>query len=453
MFSADDTIVAIATPPGRGGLGVVRLSGPAASSIACRLVGRRVFAPRHATLCHVHDESDAGGGPAVDEVVCTAFPAPHSYTGEDVVEISAHGSPVVLARIVAGAVQAGARLAAPGEFTLRAYLHGRMDLVQAEAVADLVDAVTPAQARLAFDQLQGTLTRAIGAAETALFELTARLEASLDFPEEGYEFVARDETRAALAAVARELAVLVSHSRSGRVIREGASVAVVGRPNVGKSSLFNRLVGFDRAIIAERPGTTRDLVTERVDILGVPVLLVDTAGMRHTAEGVEREGVERARGASNVADLSIVVVDGSRLMTDDDREVLAQTADRARVVVVNKNDLPGSLDAGRVDANALKVSAKTGAGIDELRRAIVERLGARALPAETAVITNIRHVTLVERAAAALDRAMAAVDAGASEEFVLADTREALDALQEVSGARASDAVLTEIFSRFCIGK
>src|SRR5437773_3946111 len=271
MFSTDDTIVAIATPPGRGGIGVVRISGPDAAPIASRLTRRNsAFEPRRATLTTVRSV-DAG---SIDRAVVTFFPSPHSYTGDNVIEISAHGSPVVLAAIQRAAMQAGARLAEPGEFTLRAYLNGRIDLVQAEAVAELIDAVTPLQARAAFDQLDGTLTARLRAIDDPLMDLIARLEASLDFPDEGYHFITPDEAAASLARIATSLDDLLVDAARGRMIREGCTAVVVGRPNVGKSTLFNRLAGAERAIVTDVPGTTRDLLTERVDVDGIPFTLV-----------------------------------------------------------------------------------------------------------------------------------------------------------------------------------
>src|SRR6266850_2360884 len=254
MFSTTDTIVAIATPPGRGGIGVVRLSGPDALAIARRLITHDgELVARHATFTRTH---------GIDQVVVTYFPSPHSYTGEDVVEVSAHGSPVVLRAIVESAVACGARLAEPGEFTLRAFLNGRIDLMQAEAVADLIDAATPLQARAAFDQLDGTLTRAIAAIDAALFDLVARLEASVDFPEEGYHFVEPGALAAAIDALIARVGALLADARRGRLIREGLQIAIVGEPNVGKSSLFNALVGSARAIVTDVPGTTRDLIRQ-----------------------------------------------------------------------------------------------------------------------------------------------------------------------------------------------
>ncbi len=257
----------------------------------------------------------------IDHIVATRFVAPHSFTGDDVVELSGHGSPILLQRILEMAVRAGARLAEPGEFTFRAYLNGRIDLVQAEAVRDLVEAVTPLQARAAMDQLEGTLTSEIARIDGALFDLVARLEASLDFPDEGFHFITRDRTMTELRDVRTNLVALVAAGRKGRLIREGTIVVIAGRPNVGKSSLFNALLGSGRAIVTEIPGTTRDLLTERVDIGGIAVTLVDTAGLRATADVIEMEGVARAEGAQRVAALTLFIVDSSAAIAEDDRRL------------------------------------------------------------------------------------------------------------------------------------
>ena len=465
MFSTTDAIVAIATPPGRGGIGVVRVSGPAAHAIAQRLVTRRdPFEPRHATLTRVRQPASAEtpaagqsageGGRAnatIDEVVVTYFPAPRSYTGEDVVEISAHGSPFVLRTIVESAIEAGARLAEPGEFTLRAFLNGRIDLMQAEAVADLIDAVTPLQARAAFDQLQGTLTREIADIDAALFDLVARLEASVDFPEEGYHFVEPGALAQSIDRIIERTARLLAHARRGRLVREGLQIAIVGRPNVGKSSLFNALVGTARAIVTEVAGTTRDLVSETVDLDGLRVTLVDTAGIREARDIVESEGVARSRQAADVSDLILVVADGSRPLEGSELDEVLQHIDTKQVIVSNKSDMPAAWSR----RDAVSVSATTGTGIDELRRRIAEALDIE-LQADRPEITNVRHIALVRRAHAALGRGRAAARAeGRSlpEEFVLADLQEARAALEEVTGKRSPDDVLTHIFERFCIGK
>ncbi len=449
MFSTDDTIVAIATPSGRGGIGVVRVSGPAAADVAGALLQLETpLRPRYATFARTKG----------DQVVATSFPAPHSYTGDDVVEISAHGSPVVLRQIIEGAIAAGARLAEPGEFTLRAFLNGRIDLVQAEAVADLIDAVTPLQARAAFDQLEGTLTGRIGAIEAELFDLVARLEASLDFPDEGYHFVEAGEAGSALKSIENELGALVCEARRGRLIREGARVAIAGRPNVGKSSLFNALVRTSRAIVTAVPGTTRDLVTETADVDGLRLELVDTAGIRETVDEIEAEGVFRARGAWKTADLMIVMLDASRPLDDGDRDLLDETSASPRVVVGNKSDLPPAWAATDIAAPVAVVSAKTGEGLEHLRAEIRRALegGKSATLRDSAAVTNVRHAVLLERARAALRRASEAVEAPGgpvAEEFVLTDLQEARAALEEVTGKRTSDDLLRHIFSRFCIGK
>jgi tRNA modification GTPase len=452
MFSVDDTIVAIATPGGRGGIGVVRISGPRSTGIATSLTRHRAaLEPRHATFARFISTADAG---TADQVIITFFPGPHSYTGEDVVEISGHASPVLLRAIVESAMAEGARLAEPGEFTLRAFLHGRIDLVQAEAVRDLIDAVTPLQARAAYDQLEGTLTTEIAAIDGRLFDLAVRLEASLDFPEEGYHFVESGDAAREIAGILGQLNALLASASRGRLIREGLHVALAGRPNAGKSSLFNCLAGQGRAIVTDTPGTTRDLVTETVDLGGIPMTLVDTAGVHAGAtEAVEVEGIARAVAVRDVAHVILVVLDQSRALDADDRALLDLTAVRRRVIVANKSDLPPAWDAGALNgAAAIFASATTGEGVDRLRAALVEVAAGEPLR-DVPAITNIRHVELLGGARAALERAQAAAGTGTPEEFVLADLHEARQRLEEVTGARTSDDVLHEIFARFCIGK
>ncbi len=457
MFSTTDTIVAVATPSGPGGIGVVRLSGPDAHDIARALTGRaRPFRARHATFTRVVERDASGSGPRiVDQVVVTRFEAPHSFTGEDVVEISAHGSAVLLRCIVELAMAAGARLAEPGEFTLRAHLNGRIDLVQAEAIADLVDAVTPLQARAAMDQLEGTLTKAIGAIDARLFDLSARLEASLDFPDEGFHFVTRDQAMTELAAVRGSLDALVRQGRAGRVVRDGSLVVISGRPNAGKSSLFNALVGAERAIVTDVPGTTRDLLTERVDLGGVPVTLVDTAGLRHSDDVIEIEGVRRAREAQQVASLTLLVVDGSEPLADASLNDLEKSTP-ASIVVVSKADRPRvwQLDrAGERTPSVVEVSVLTGQGIEALRRRIVLELTTRDEWRDPPAVSNIRHLGLLVDALTVVERAEAALTSGATEELVLAELIDARRSLEEITGRRVPEDLLEHIFSRFCVGK
>jgi tRNA modification GTPase len=457
MFTSDDTIVAIATPPGRGGLGVVRISGSRATAIAGVLLDcSQPLQPRHATVARLvtrvgHEVI------SIDRVVATSFPEPGSYTGEDVVEICAHGSPVLLEQIVSLACGSGARLADPGEFTLRAFLHGRVDLIQAEAVADLIDAVTPLQARVAFDQLEGTMTERIAEVDRQLFDLTARLEASLDFPEEGYHFIETAEVALAIRKVCEQVQVVLAGAATGRLIREGCQVVVLGRPNVGKSSVFNKLLGSSRAIVTPVAGTTRDLVTETIDLDGLAVNLVDSAGIRVAGDSVEAEGVSRARQAFGVAAACLVVVDRSEPLAGDDRVVLEETSASPRVVVVNKVDRPGAWSTAALslgdETSRVEVSARTGQGMDRLREALRQLLVGDTGSRETPMVANIRHIELLEQARLSLDAAAVAAEQRAAEEFVLEDLARARSAFEELTGKRTPDDVLNHVFERFCIGK
>ena len=459
-FSTDDTIVAIATPVGRAGLGVIRISGCSAQDIAAELLARREpLRARRATLTAVQDIADSlptrqssSSRTTLDQVVVTFFPSPGSYTGEDTVEISAHGNPVVLERIVASAVRAGARLAQPGEFTLRAYLNGKLDLVQAEAVGDLIDAVTPAQVRQAFDQLSGTLTQAIAAIGGRLFDLRVRLEASLDFPDEGYHFVDSGEAESELSDVLDQIRALLNSSRRGRVIREGRHVVLLGGPNVGKSSLFNALVGVERAIVTPIAGTTRDLVTERCEIGGSPITLVDTAGLRENVEIVEEEGINRARGAASVAALALVVLDRSRPLAEGE-VALVESRGRSRIVVANKADLPAAWDESTLEERAVPMCALNGEGLANLRQAISIALTGSEEAEDVPRVSNIRHIGLLEVAERGVARAVEQARTAAPEELILSDIHEARSALDDVIGRKTADDVLTTIFTQFCIGK
>jgi tRNA modification GTPase len=448
MFSPDDTIVAIATPPGRGGIGIVRLSGPTAREIASHVITRRQpLAPREATLTKVRIGHD-GTSRSSDHAIVTWFPAPQSYTGEQVIEISTHGSPVVLREIVRELVGAGARLARPGEFTLRAFLNARIDLAQAEAVADLIDAATPLQAQTAFDQLEGTLSARIGSLDRSLLDLIARLEASLDFPDEGYHFIEPRDVAARANELVGELNTLLSHEARGRLIREGATVVITGRVNAGKSSLFNALIGRERAIVTDVPGTTRDLVTETMDLDGLAITLVDTAGERETLDPVEREGVSRAAGARDAADLALIVIDSGEALTDEDRRLLNMSSHR-RVVVASKADRESQWQVN----DAVRVSTLLKTGLDELKDAMLLALTNEERLRDPAALSNLRHVLLLKETRATLLRVCAAIAENAPEEFVLVDLHRARANLAEVVGVGSTDETLDYIFSRFCIGK
>jgi len=447
----DDTIVAIATPPGRGGIGVVRLAGPEAKRIAlpmlrlkCELEpGRAIFAELV--------EPDKGEDSRIDEVVVSYFAKPHSYTTDEVIEISAHGSPVVLRYLVELALAAGARLAEPGEFTMRAFLNGRIDLTQAEAVRDLIDSQTLYQAKVAAQQLDGSLSRRLQPIKEELVKLIATLEAGIDFAEDDVSVLPWGQILARVAAVRAPLEKLAASFAYGKLVHEGLTLAIVGRPNVGKSSLFNCLVERERAIVTASPGTTRDLVTETLALGGIPVKLVDTAGIREALDEAESIGVRKSKEALADADLVLAVVDASKPSREDD-EILRQAAHRPHIVIENKCDLapiPAKAAASRV-----RTSAITGAGIGELRQAILHHVGGDASTStESAFLTNLRHQNLVRASLEGLAKAEGAVHNRIPHEMLLLDLYSALRALDEITGATTSDDILNLIFSTFCIGK
>jgi tRNA modification GTPase len=435
---APDTIAAIATATGRGGIGVVRISGPRATEISRALTGS-VPAARKAQL---RDFVDAGGE-RIDQGLAIFFPAPHSYTGEDVLELHGHGGPVVLRAVLSAVLDAGARLAEPGEFTRRAFLNDRLDLAQAEAVADLIDASSLQAARSAMRSLSGEFSAAIASLVAELTELRALTEAMLDFPEEDLDRIHREDAMRRLGTVQATLERVLSRSRQGNLLREGIHVVLAGQPNVGKSSLLNRLAGEDRAIVAPVPGTTRDALRESLVIEGVPVVIVDTAGLRESIDEVERLGMARTRRELEHADLVLVVVDRDRQAPQND---LPEA--RATLTVVNKIDLAPVLPAGR-HANEIRVSAKTGAGIDLLRAAILEAAGWQP-QAESTFLARERHLRALEGARHNL---AAARDCGAHWELFAEELRAAQDALGAITGRVSADDLLGEIFSRFCIGK
>jgi tRNA modification GTPase len=457
-MNLDDTIVAIATPPGRGGIGVVRLAGPEARGIAGRMLrlGREWEAGR-AVRCDLVE-----GGSRIDEVVVTFFAAPHSYTADDIVEISAHGSPVVLRHIVEMSLAGGARLAEPGEFTMRAFLNGRIDLTQAEAVRDLIDSQTLFQAKVAAQQLEGALSNRLKPIKRRLVDLIALLEAGIDFAEDDVS-VAPDATIVErIGQVKTPLVELAASFTYGKIVREGLTLAIVGRPNVGKSSLFNRLVERERAIVTAQPGTTRDLVSETVAIGGIPVELVDTAGIRRALDEAESIGIKKSMEALADADLVLVVIDASEAVGEEDRELLRLVTGRAAIVVGNKSDLVSNGDrlpyvslAGE-SVVRISTSAVTGEGIAGLRAAILGHIGGECggqAEAEAGFLTSVRHQKLVSDALGALEAAVGAVGLRVPHEMLLLDLYGALRPLDEITGATTSDDILNLIFGTFCIGK
>jgi len=449
---------------GRGGIGVVRLSGPRAQEIVAPLLRlRHELAAGHARFGEV---VDVATGAVLDQAVVTLFAAPNSYTGEDVVEIAAHGSPVLLEYLVRQCCAHGARLAEPGEFTQRAFLAGRIDLTQAEAVNDLIGSSTLEQARVAARQMGGSLARVVAPVKAELVELVATMEAGIDFAEDDIDVMAGERIADTIAEMRAPLEVLERSFAYGRVVREGFRLAIVGRPNAGKSSLFNRLVERERAIVTAVPGTTRDTVTERVSMEGIPVELIDTAGLREGADEAERMGVARSREAMAEADVVLLVVDATVGISQEDRAVLEQGASGGSEVLVvwNKSDLLAEVrgsgfevrgqDSGvRID-RTISTSALTGEGIGELRAAIVGAVaGADGGLRESAMLTNLRQHQAVEQALRGLDAARLAVAGGIPHEMVLLDLYESLRGLDTLTGVTTSEDVLHLIFSKFCIGK
>jgi tRNA modification GTPase len=477
----DDTIVAIATPPGRGGMGVVRLAGPEAGAIALPMLRlKRNLEPGSAVFGELV-EPEAGGtgeaareeptllrgradplttdpprvGQRIDEVVVTFFAKPHSYTTDDIVEISAHGSPVVLAHIVRLALARGARLAEPGEFTMRAFLNGRIDLTQAEAVRDLIESQTLYQAKVASQQLEGAVSRRVQPIKQNLVALVAVLEAGIDFAEDDVSVLPASQILERISEVLAPLQELARSFAYGTIVHQGLTLAIVGRPNVGKSSLFNRLVERERSIVTSAPGTTRDLVSETVAIGGIPVELVDTAGIRGALDEAESIGVRKSMEALSDADLVLVVVDASLPMAPEDHQLLRQVAERPAILVENKADLASSETAAIVcSLERVRTSAITGEGIQELRAEIFRHIGGEpGAQAEAGFLTNLRHQELVARSTAALEAARTAVRNKIPHEMLLMDLYNALHPLDEITGATTTDDILSLIFSTFCIGK
>ncbi len=445
-----DTIVAISTPLARGGLGVVRLSGARSREIAERIL-RFHGQPHWRSWTSALAELTDAAGAVVDQTVVTFFESPRSYTAEDVIEISCHGSPVVLRLCVERAVEHGARLAEPGEFTLRAYLNGRIDLPQAEAVRDLIDATTLYQARVAAQQIDGSLSRRIRPNKEQLLELIALLEAGIDFAEDDITVATPEEILARLEPIERAVRALVATFDAGRLVHQGFTLAIAGRPNVGKSSLFNRLLEQDRAIVTDIAGTTRDTVSEATSIEGIPVKLVDTAGLRQGKDVIETLGIERSYQAMADADLTLLVLDLSTPLTAEDRELIEKLGDRRPLLAGNKCDLERRLTD---IADALPVSALTGAGIPELRQAILHRLAPNGPVApESGSITSLRHAALLRESQEALQNSRRAVDFGLPHEMLLLDLYAALRPIDAVTGATTADDILNRIFSTFCIGK
>jgi tRNA modification GTPase len=446
------TVVALSTPRGRGALAVIRLSGPTAIAIARQMCDLDEVEARRATLVTLRRVKDRE---ILDEVLLTCFQTPHSLTGEDVVEISCHGSPAVVRSIIDATLELGAMLAGPGEFTLRALSNGKINLAQAEAVRDLIAAQTDAAVKQASRQLKGELSNALGPFKEKLLEVIVLLESALEFVEDDLPAVRANEIDSELAVVAAGVEKLARSYSAGRLIQEGIRVTITGRPNVGKSSLFNGLIEHERAIVTEIPGTTRDTLTEAIDLDGIPVILTDTAGLRETTDGIETLGMERTRRAMSDSDLVLVVLDGADQLGPSDNDLLDQTADTHRLVVMNKSDLPGFNVSGSCieSLKPINVSARTGEGLNALRAAILSSVNSNGIEDGSLLITNARHHDLLCSTQRELEAARAALSDRHSEELVLVPLHNALKFLGQITGETTTEDILSEIFATFCIGK
>ena len=451
-----DTIIALATPPGRSAIAVIRLSGKDALPFARAILFDDQYSPTpgHAALKEIRDPSSGG---LIDQSLVSYFHAPHSFTGEDVIEISCHGSPIVVRQVIDILLQRGARLAGPGEFTLRALAAGKMNLSQAEAIRDLINAQTNVAAQQALRQLGGELSAKLKPLKDQLVGLIVPLESAVEFVEDDLPDIETERIKDVLDQLVIATATLAESFSSGHLLRDGVKVSLVGRPNTGKSSLFNELLRVDRAIVTDMPGTTRDTLSEVVNIKGLPVMLTDTAGVRESSNQVESIGVERTRRAMADADLLLVVVDGSVDLTAEDLDFLMLTSRQQRVIALNKSDLPTFRDRLKSDLNihsrVVRVSAKNSEGLEDLREAILEPFVSLSSNEGGLLITDARHYDLLCRTHAELESSRATIEAGASEELVLVGLHNALRFLGEITGETTTEDVLSRIFSTFCIGK
>ena len=443
----NDTIAAISTPIGEGGIGIVRLSGPEALSIASNLFTEKL-ADHRVVHGHIIDPNTKG---IVDEVLACYMAAPHTYTAEDVVEINCHGGPMPMQAILGLMLKHGARLANPGEFTLRAFLNGRIDLAQAESVLDIIRAKTSASLRVAMSGLEGNLSRSIKAVRTDLMNVLAYLTARIDFPEDEIE---EQDIVPILNDARDKLQKIASSADQGIIYRQGVKTAIVGRRNVGKSSLLNRLLKQNRAIVSPVPGTTRDTLEEIVNIRGVPFVLVDTAGLSAHHSLVESLGVERSREAITKADFVLFVIDSSAPLRSTDTDILNMLSDKAVLIAANKSDLRKRANLDNIPHEIVYISALTGEGIDQLEGKMVEYvLGGKASSCDTLLVSNPRHKACLEQAITNLDQALAAISSQMPDDFVTIDLTSALNTLGEITGETVNDELLEIIFSNFCIGK
>jgi tRNA modification GTPase len=447
-----NTIVALATPLGRSGIGVIRLSGKDSLSITGKLISDENFSPtpRVSSLKKIYDIQTKE---ILDEAIITYFKSPQSFTGEDVIEISCHGSPIVLRQIIDYCLQLDARMAEAGEFSLRALANGRMNLSQAEAIRDLIDAQSIAAARQSVRQLNGEFSNVIQPVKDSLLDIIVVLESSLEFVEDDLPDFQIENIKQKLFRIVEELDKIASTFQAGKLLREGLRVALVGRPNVGKSSLFNSLVGQDRAIVTEIAGTTRDQIHEKFTIGNIPISLIDTAGLRETFDVVESIGVERSKRTMFDADLAIVLLDGSENLTSEDSKLLAQASELNSLIVINKMDLPQSKNMITEKPNTIRVSAKTGIGLEDLKKAIIQPFATEEINNAGFLISDARHHDLLLRARSEIETSLQSIDEKMSEEIILIGLHNAMLFLGQITGETTTEDMLTRIFSTFCIGK
>lgn len=458
MYDTTDTIAAIATPLGESGIGVIRISGSHAyavgDAIFCSPSGKPLAQRRDRSIQHGLVVADDGR--PVDEVLMLIMKGPHSYTAEDVLEIQCHGGRKALEEILSLVLAHGARLANPGEFTQRAFVNGRIDLAQAEAVMDVIQAKSRQGLTSAVNQLEGRLSKVIGAMRHELTDFITRLEVTIDYPEEDLEDITVPDVAGAIRKQLASLDEMLEASHDGRIIRDGVMAAIAGTPNAGKSSLLNRLLQEDRAIVTDVPGTTRDVLEEWISLKGVPVCLVDTAGIRETDDTVEKIGVTKAKAYMDKADIILVVIDSSRPLSEEDRAILEDTKERNVLIVLNKSDLTpvvAEKDLGQYGHPVLSLSAGTGEGLEALKEQLLSLALSHADTAGSALLTNTRYIELVRQSREALKRALDSIEAGMPVDCAVVDLREAWDLLGSITGDTVHDDMVEEIFSRFCLGK
>ncbi len=456
----EDTIAAISTALGTGGIGIVRISGDKAFDIADRIFkGRTGFKSLKSHTINYGKIVDPESGEVLDEVLVAKMNKPRTYTREDVVEINCHGGPVVVRRVLELVLRGGARLAEPGEFTKRAFLNGRIDLSQAEAVVDLINAKTDEGTRAAIGQLEGRLSAKIREARNSLIDLIAHIEVTVDYPEHDIEEITGRMVYNQIRAIRQRLADIAKDFDRGRIIREGISVVIVGRPNVGKSSLLNELAGKNRAIVTDIPGTTRDIIEEYINIKGIPVRIIDTAGIRETEDKVEKIGVERAEKAIENADLVIMMVDASCGLTEEDIRIFMRIRKKKHIIMINKIDIAETEAVDHIrdqldDENIITTSVKNGTGLDRLEDMIEELFVEGSVGSgDGVIITNIRHKDLIDKAIFSIDQAIGSYDGGMPLDCLTIDIRDAAEYLGQITGETVSDDVIEKIFSSFCVGK